>query len=286
MKFLKKLSCAAAVALSFAGAAHAGPVLNDWKFNPIGTGVANSSNVHEYLDVVGNAFIQLTTTGANSFSFKETAVFYVPGIDGTPFDTDLYNAGNANITATFTAYGTGNFSGAFTFSGGTINLYQDNANNYGSTAGNYGANDGKLIASFDVLAGGGGKVDAQGNPIGNGEVTVFAKADAGDLLPGYFFRGNGNDLSMENILSFAFTNANPVSVPSSRLVSEVACQMAGFGGAGCNGDAYANAPGQYFFVANNGQFKLAEVPEPGSLALFGIAMLGAGVTLRKRNKKA
>jgi hypothetical protein len=36
MKFLKKLSCAAAVALSFAGAAHAGPVLNDWKFNPAG----------------------------------------------------------------------------------------------------------------------------------------------------------------------------------------------------------------------------------------------------------
>jgi hypothetical protein len=151
MKFLKKLSCAAAVALSFAGAAHAGPVLNDWKFNPLGTGVSNASNVHEYLDVVGNAFIQLTATGANSFSFKETAVFYVPGIDGTPFDTEMYPNGNANITATFTAFGTGSFNGAFTFAGGTINLYQDNAANYGSTAGFYGANDGKLIASFDVL---------------------------------------------------------------------------------------------------------------------------------------
>jgi hypothetical protein len=172
--------------------------------------------VHEYLDVVGNAFIQLTTTGANSFSFKETAVFYVPGIDGTPFDSELYPNGNANITATFTAFGTGSFNGAFTFAGGTINLYQDNAANYGSTAGFYGANDGNLIASFDVLAGGGGKVDALGNPIGNGEVTVFAKADAGDLASGYFFRGNGNDLSMEKILSFAFTNANPVSVPSGR----------------------------------------------------------------------
>jgi hypothetical protein len=289
MKFLKKLSCAAAVALSFAGAAHAGPVLNDWKFNPLGTGVSNASNVHEYLDVVGNAFIQLTTTGANSFSFKETAVFYVPGIDGTPFDSELYPNGNANITATFTAFGTGSFNGAFTFAGGTINLYQDNAANYGSTAGFYGANDGKLIASFDVLNGGGGKVDALGNPIGNGEVTVFAKADAGDLASGYFFRGNGNDLSMEKILSFAFTNANPVSVPSGRLVSEVACQMAGAAPVGTNcatGAGYSNQPGQYFFVGNNGQFKLAEVPEPGSLALFGIAMLGAGVTLRKRNTKA
>jgi hypothetical protein len=70
------------------------------------------------------------------------------------------------------------------------------------------------------------------------------------------------------------------------LVSEVACQFAGFTGAGCNGSAYANAAGQYFFLGTNGQFKLAEVPEPGSLALFGIAMLGAGVVTRKRAKKA
>ena len=30
----------------------------------------------------------------------------------------------------------------------------------------------------------------------------------------------------------------------------------------------------------------AEVPEPGSLALFGIAMLGAGMIARKRANKA
>jgi len=114
---------------------------------------------------------------------------------------------------------------------------------------------------------------------------VFAKAEAGSLDSGYFFRENGQDLSTESIMAFAFTNANTVANPDSTLVSEVACQYAGFTGAGCNGDAYANTPG-YFFVGNNGQFKLAEVPEPGSLALFGIAMLGAGVVSRKRAKKA
>jgi hypothetical protein len=285
MKFLQKLSCATAVALSFAGAAHAGPVLNNWVFNPAGTGFASGEKVKEYLDVNGNAFIQLTGTSGNTFNFQEHAVFNIGQADSNGQYFPLtYPTGN--ITATFEAMGTGTFNGAFQFTGGTINIYQDATNNYGSTAGVYGANDGKLIASFDVMMGGGGMVDASGNPISNGQVTVFAKADKGDLAPGYFFMGNGTDLSSQSVLSFAFTNANGVSTFTDNLVSEVACQFSGFTGAGCNGTAYANAPGQYFFVSNNGQFKLAEVPEPGSLALFGIAMLGAGVTLRKRNTKA
>jgi hypothetical protein len=285
MKFLKKLSCAAAVAISFAGSANAGVVLNNWVFNPVGTGFSTGQTVKEYLDVNGNAFIQLTGTSASTFSFVEHAVFNIVQADsnGKLFPVK-YPGGN--ITATFEANGTGTFNGAFQFTGGTINLYQDTTDNYGTSDVVYGANDGKLIASFDVLMGGGGNVDASGNPISNGQVTVFAKADAGDLASGYFFRKNGADLSSESILSFAFTNANGVSNDGldSTLVSEVACQFAGFSGPGCGTGTYANAPGQYFFVSNNGQFKLAEVPEPGSLALFGIAMLGAGVTMRKRNK--
>jgi hypothetical protein len=133
-----------------------------------------------------------------------------------------------------------------------------------------------------VLAGGGGNVNANGSPVNNGQVSVFAQASTpGGLTPGYFFRSNGNDLSNEDILSFAFTNANTVGKPTANMISEIACQFSGY----CAADAGSNTNG-HFFVSNNGQFKLAEVPEPGSLALFGIAMLGAGVTLRKRNNKA
>ena len=165
-------------------------------------------------------------------------------------------------------------------------MYQNPTNGqYAGTDGYYGANLGNLIAEFNVLAGGGGMVNANGSPVNNGQVTVNAKAMPGDLAEGYFFRENGDDLALESILSFAFTNANTVGEPTGNLVSEVACQYAGFAGPGCNGSAYANTPG-YFFVSNNGQFKLAEVPEPGSLALFGIAMLGAGFAARKRAKKA
>ena len=195
-----------------------------------------------------------------------------------------YNGGN--ISAVFEATGTGNFSGAFSFTGGTIRMYQNPANGqYGSTDGIYGANLGNLIASFDVLAGGGGNVDASGEPTNNGQVSVFARAGAGSLAEGYFFNSDGTDLSSNPILAFAFTDANTVGRPTSRQVDEVICEYAGFSGNGCNGQAYANSPGDYFFLSTNGQFKLAEVPEPGSLALFGIALLGAGAFTRRHSTR-
>lgn len=284
MTFLKKLTCAAALALSF-NAAQANVVLNDWVFNPNGGGFTNGQEINEYLDINGNAFIQLTPSGKNSFSFVEHAVFNISQADSNGALFPITYAGG-NITAVFEAYGNGNFSGAFKFTGGSIRMYQNPTNGqYGSTAGTYGADLGNLIAEFNVLAGGGGLVDASGSPVNNGQVSVIAQADAGSLKEGYFFRGNGKDLSKEAILSFAFTNANTVGEPTSRLVNEVACEFAGFKGPGCAGGTYKNAP-NYFFVSNNGQFKLAEVPEPGSLALFGIAMLGAGMVARKRANKA
>jgi hypothetical protein len=285
MNALKKLACAAAVALSM-GSAHAGIILNDWVFNPTGAGFTAGQTINEYLDVNGNAFIQLTPTGGTSFNFVEHAAFNISQADSNGQLFPINYAGG-NITATFEARGTGNFSGAFSFTGGTITMYQNpTSGQYATTNGIYGANLGNVIATFDVLAGGGGNVNANGSPVNNGQVSVFAQASTpGGLTPGYFFRSNGKDLSNEDILSFAFTNANTVGSPTSTLVSELACEWAGFKGAGCAGGTYANTPANWF-VSNNGQFKLAEVPEPGSLALFGIAMLGVGVVSRKRAKKA
>jgi hypothetical protein len=283
MKLLKKMACAAALATSM-GVAHAEAVLNNWVFNPTGGGFASGQTINEYLDVNGNAFIQLTPGGGTSFSFTEHAVFNIVQADsnGQLFPVN-YQGGN--ITAMFDAFGTGSFGGEFTFTGGTIRMFQNPTNGqYGTSAGIYGANLGEEIATFTVMAGGGGEVDASGSPTNNGRVTVFATAEAGSLDSGYFFRENGEDLALETIMAFAFTNANTVANPTTTLVSEVACQYAGFTGNGCNGTAYANTP-SYFFVSNNGQFKLSEVPEPGSLALFGIALLGAGMATRKRAAK-
>ncbi|MFP5391107.1 MAG: flocculation-associated PEP-CTERM protein PepA [Gammaproteobacteria bacterium] len=284
MNLIKKLGCAAAVALAMVGTANASPVLNGWVFNPNGGGFAAGQQVNEYLDINGTAFIQLAPTSASTFNFTESAVFNSVQADGNGNLFPLNYAGG-NITATFVASGSGSFSGGFHFSSGTIKIYQNPVNNqYATTAGTYGADLGNLIATFDVLPGGGGLVDGSGSPVGNGQITVFAKAKAGDVAPGYFFRSNGTDLASENILSFAFTNANAIGAPTATQVKEIACGFAGFTGPGCSGGTYSNVPGNHFFVSNNGQFKLAEVPEPGSLTLLGVAVLGAGFVSRKRKK--
>ena len=283
MKLLKKLASAAALTLAFAATANASTVINDWTFNPMGTGYASGSVVNESLDVNGNGFIAITSTGGNSFTFTESAVFAVTGKDG---GGSIGGAFGNKVTATFQATGTGTFSGGFTFTGGTIKMYSG-PDQYTSTAGHYGADTGTLIATFTVLAGGGGQVDGSGNPVANGQVSVFAQAlTPGGLKQGYFFNSAGTDLAGQDILAFAFTGANPIGSPSSTMVKEIACEFAGYSGPGCTSGTYANVPGQYIFVGNNGQLKLAEAPEPGSLALFGIAILGAGVVSRKRASKA
>jgi hypothetical protein len=286
MKLIKKLATAAAVSFAMVGAAHADSILNNWVFNPNGTGFAGGQVINEQLDINGSAFIQLTAQNATNFTFTENATFNSVQADGNGSLFPL--TFGKTITATFSGYGTGTFGGSFTFTGGTLSIYSSANGVYSTTAGTYGADTGTLIATFDVLMGGGGLVTATGSPLGNGQITVNAVANApGGLTPGYFFNGNGTDLSQSNVLSFAFTNANTTGSPTANQVSEIICDYSGYQGAGCGttGGTYANTATD-FFVSNNGQFKLGQVPEPGSLALFGIAMLGAGVVSRKRASKA
>ena len=282
MTFLKKLGCAAAIALA-AGSTQAATVMNDWTFNPAGTGLATGLEVNEYLDVNGNGFIQLTPAGGNSFSFKEHAVFNLVQADGNGGALFPVNYPTGNISATLEAVGTGTYGSSFKFTSGTVKMYQNpTGGQYGSTAGYYGANLGNLIGTFTVLSGG-GIVDGKGNPIDNGQVSIFLKAGKGDLAANYFFDERGLDMSGFNVEAFAFTNVNTVGSPTKRLVNEVACQFSGYTGPGCGTGTYANVAGDHFLVSNNGQFKFNSIPEPGSVALFGIALFGIGA-LRRRVK--
>ena len=287
MKFLKKLAGAAALSFAFAGAAQAATVLNNWVLNPAGSGFSSGEKINQYLDLNGLAFIQITASADGSFTFKENGTFISYIHDGgTGYDNGV------TLTATFTATGTGVLgtgaagTGSFTFSGGTIALYANagGANVYNSIAGTNGADVGTLIGTFNVLAGGGGIVDASGNPVSSGNVTVNAKASAPNgLAADTFFTSNGFDLSAIDILSYALTGATSATNVRATQASEIACEFAGYTANGCGAD-YKDSESA-FFVSNSGSFKLNDVPEPGSLALFGIAMLGAGFASRKRASK-
>jgi PEP-CTERM motif len=280
-KIVKKLSslvCALGAGLAFAGTAQA-DVINDWYFNPNGGGYAAAQQITEYLDINGNAFIQLAPISATEFSFTEAGVFNSVQADSNGQLFPVNYAGG-NISATFNAVGGGIFGNAFAFSSGSISVYQNPANGqYGSTLGTYGADLGNLIATFDILPGGGGLVDASGTPLSNGMINVYAQASW--LADGYFFDPLGNDLAGGSILAFAFTNANTIGSPNDTQVNEIICGEAGWAGDGCNGNDYSNLPGDHLFVSNNGQFKLA-VPEPGSLALLGISLLGLATVRRRK----
>jgi hypothetical protein len=283
MTNFKKLGCAAAIALA-ASAAQAAPVMNGWTFNPLGTGEQTGQTVNESLDVNGNAFIQINPRDANSFNFVEHAAFNIVQADsnGQLFPVN-YKGGN--ITVLLEAYGTGTFNGAFSFTGGNVHMYQNPVDNqFAGTNGIYGADLGNLVGSFDVLLGGGGLVDPTGNPVKNGQVSIRLQADVGQLKAGYFFADNGVDMSTVKTTAYAFTNANTVGKPTPNMVKELACEYASFIGPGCQSPkpgTYANVPGSYFFVSNNGQFKFNDIPEPGSVALFGIALFGLGAMRRR-----
>ncbi len=273
------LISAAAVSLAVS-AAPANAFLLDWKFGFDGSHlIGNATTINEFLDVVGPSVITTTIpNGAGNYTFSEQGAVNVVGHDGgVPF------TGTTQVGALLnTITGSANLGGVISYTGGTINVYFNGSQTFATSGnGTYGVNPAgsTLIGTFTPVTGN-GLVFPTGIP--NGEQTISAQATF--LAPGFWWNSAGTDLSTllatNPVFGFATTNASFVNPAPALVVAQlgggsVTNCLPGQTTGGCTGVGN-------FEISNNGQFRINQVPEPGMLALFGIAMVGLGFVQRRR----
>ena len=281
-KNFKGLVAATALAGAFAAAPAQAAFLENWFLDFDGAGAAGKTQINEFLDIVGPSVVTTTVpNGGGNFTFSEMGAVNVTQHDGgVPFGAVT---ANNQIAALFDISGNGTLGGTINYTGGTISVYHS-AGGFATAAGTYGVNPpgSQLIATFTPTIGS-GLIDPTGIP--NGQQTISAAATF--LAAGFFFGADGTtDLSTlvggptPLLFGFATTNASFVANPNALIATELG-----------DGSVSNCLPGQItatcsgageFVISNNGQFRLQVIPEPGTLALLGISLLGLGLAYRRK----
>lgn len=260
--FKKSVATLATVAaLGMAGSANAA-YLQNWYLDADGAaGAAAAVQVQEYIDLNGRAYINNSFSDASNFTFQEAGTF-ISNLADSSTSIPVLNS-------TFTGTGSGVVGSGITFNkDGILNIFS------GAT----------LIGTFNLDEGNGVLLGSSLVP--NGFINM--KFTASFMKTGYFFQDAAQTIDLADKVAEGFTYGFS-SVNASNLVN-----WGGDGGAtdvaltslyndnfGPDVAHIANNGQTELVIGNNGQFRL-EIPEPGSLALIGLALTGLGAFRRRK----